>query len=280
MAKVFIFDADRCNGCANCMLACKDEHCDNDWTPYAKPQQQTGQNWNRLDERERGQVPKVRVSYVLHMCQHCDDCALVAAAPECVYRRDDGLVIIDPEKAAGRRDLVELCPYGAVSWNAQLELPQKCTGCAHLLDDGWSVPRCVEVCAMGALRFGDEEEFADEIARGELLPCVEGRTTEAGGAKPRMRYLNLPKRFLAGEVVDTDADEVVIGATVTLENKRTGELLQTLTDELGDFWFKQIEPADYTVYFEKEGYLARRIDASTVEEDRNVGAIALYAEQV
>ena len=224
MAKVFIFDADRCNGCANCMLACKDEHCDNDWTPYAKPQQQTGQNWNRLDERERGQVPKVRVSYVLHLCQHCDDCALVAAAPECVYRRDDGLVIIDPEKAAGRRDLVELCPHGAVSWNAQLELPQKCTGCAHLLDDGWSVPRCVEVCAMGALRFGDEEEFADEIARGELL--------------------------------------------------------QTLTDELGDFWFKQIEPADYTVYFEKEGYLARKIDASTVEEDRNVGTIALYAEQV
>ena len=143
MKKVFIFDADRCNGCANCMLACKDEHCDNDWTPYAKPQQQTGQNWNWLDERERGQVPKVRVSYVLHMCQHCDDCALVAAAPECVYQRDDGLVIIDPEKATGRNDLVELCPHGAVTWNAQLDLPQKCTGCAHLLDDGWTVPRCV-----------------------------------------------------------------------------------------------------------------------------------------
>ena len=280
MKKVFIFDADRCNGCANCMLACKDEHCDNDWTPYAKPQQQTGQNWNWLDERERGQVPKVRVSYVLHMCQHCDDCALVAAAPECVYQRDDGLVIIDPEKAAGRNDLVELCPHGAVTWNAQLDLPQKCTGCAHLLDDGWSVPRCVEVCAMGALRFGDEEDFADEIARGELLPCVEGRTTEAGGAKPRVHYLNLPKRFLAGEVVDTDADEVVIGATVTLENKQTGELRHTLTDELGDFWFKQIEAADYTVYFEKEGYLTRKIDASTIDEDRNVGTIALYAAQV
>lgn len=280
MKKVFIFDADRCNGCANCMLACKDEHCDNDWTPIAKPQQQTGQNWNWLDERERGQVPKVRVSYVLHMCQHCDDCALAAAAPECVYQRDDGLVIIDPEKAAGRRDLVELCPYGAVSWNSQLELPQKCTGCAHLLDDGWSVPRCVEVCGMGALRFGDEEEFSDEIARSEQLPCVEGRTTDAGGAEPRMHYLNLPKRFLAGEVVDTDADEVVIGATVTLENKQTGELAHTLTDELGDFWFKQIEPGEYTVYFEKEGYLARKIDASTVDEDRNVGTIALYAEQV
>ena len=95
-----------------------------------------------------------------------------------------------------------------------------------------------------------------------------------------MHYLNLPKRFLAGEVVDTDADEVVIGATVTLENKQTGELAHTLTDELGDFWFKQIEPGEYTVYFEKEGYLARKIDASTVDEDRNVGTIALYAEQV
>lgn len=283
--KVFVFDADRCNGCANCLMACKDEHCDNDWTPYAQPQKQTGQNWNWIDERTRGQVPKVRVSYVLHLCRHCDDCAVVAAAPECAYRREDGLVVIDPQKAAGRRDLVKACPFGAVSWNDERNLPQKCTGCAHLLDDGWSVPRCVEVCGMGALRFGEEEDFAAELAKSEqpvpvALPGAEGTDPEAAAKlHPRVHYLNLPKRFLGGEVVDLDADEVVIGATVTLENRATGELRHTLTDEFGDFWFKQIEAANYTVYFEKEGYLARKVDASTVKEDRNIGTIALFAEQ-
>ena len=33
--KVFIFDLDRCNGCHNCQIACKDEHVDNDWSRYA-----------------------------------------------------------------------------------------------------------------------------------------------------------------------------------------------------------------------------------------------------
>ena len=72
--KVFLFDSEKCNGCMNCMFACKDEHCDNDWSPIAKPQPDTGQFWNKVEQKVRGQVPKVRVSYVLHMCQHCDDC--------------------------------------------------------------------------------------------------------------------------------------------------------------------------------------------------------------
>ena len=31
--KTFVFDAARCNGCFNCQIACKDEHCGNDWMP-------------------------------------------------------------------------------------------------------------------------------------------------------------------------------------------------------------------------------------------------------
>ena len=71
MGKVFIFDAAKCNGCRNCQLACKDEHVDNEWLPYAKPQPDTGQFWTSMEEIIRGQVPKVKVSYVMHRCQHC-----------------------------------------------------------------------------------------------------------------------------------------------------------------------------------------------------------------
>ena len=38
MGKVFVFDAAKCNGCRNCQIACKDEHVDNEWAPWAKPQ--------------------------------------------------------------------------------------------------------------------------------------------------------------------------------------------------------------------------------------------------
>ena len=268
--KAFVFDVSLCNGCMNCQLACKDEHCGNDWRPYAAPQPSVGGLWLRIEARERGQVPKVMVSHVLHMCQHCADAPCLKAAPDAVRRREDGLVLIDPEASKGRRDVVEACPYGVISYNAELDIPQKCTGCAHLLDDGWAEPRCVDACSLGALRFGEESDFAEDIARAEeLLPEV--------GTMPRVHYLNLPKRFVAGTVVDLEADEVVIGARVTLENVETGELLATETDEFGDFWFRQIAAAAWRLYFEADGYLTRMVETSTKDEDRNVGIVALFA---
>ena len=41
--KALVIDINKCNGCYNCQIACKDEHVGNDWTPYAKPQPDTGQ---------------------------------------------------------------------------------------------------------------------------------------------------------------------------------------------------------------------------------------------
>lgn len=274
MGKVFIFDSSKCTGCFNCQIACKDEHVDNDWSPIAAPQPDTGQFWIGLDERVRGSVPKVKVSYTAKICQHCKNAPCMEAAPDAVYRRDDGLVIIDPTKAQGRRDIVEACPYGAVFYNEALDLPQKCTGCAHLLDDGWSVPRCVDACPHDALRFGDEADFADEIAKAEALLPERAETDQ-----PQVYYLNLPKRFVAGLVVDPEADEVVIGAAVTLENIATGEVLETQTDEFGDFWFDQVGACEYNLYVEADGYLVRSIYADATDEDVNIDPIDLFAEE-
>lgn len=266
--KVIKFDANRCNGCYNCQIACKDENCGNEWAPYSKPQPDTGQFWCKIEERERGTVPKVRVSYTLHMCQHCAKCKLIEMAPEAVYRTDDGKVIIDPEKAKGMKELVDACPFDAVYWNASLELPQKCTGCQHLLDEGWEVPRCVEVCGPGALTYVDEEELQAE--------GVESINPDAD-TEPRMIYKNLPKRFVAGIAVDLDADEVVIGAKVELKNKQTDEVLTTETDDFGDFWFHQVEAADYELSISADGYTTRSFDTSAVDDDQNVGVVEMYA---
>ncbi len=63
MGKVLLIDLAICNGCHNCQIACKDEHVANDWSPIAKPQPDTGQFWNKVINLERGSVPKVQVTY-------------------------------------------------------------------------------------------------------------------------------------------------------------------------------------------------------------------------
>ena len=101
--KVFVIDLGMCNGCHTCQFACKDEHVGNDWTPTAKPQPEIGQFWIKVDEKVRGSVPKVKVSYRPHLCMHCDDAPCMDSCPVegAIYKRDDGLVIIDPTKCTG-----------------------------------------------------------------------------------------------------------------------------------------------------------------------------------
>ena len=43
MSKVFYIDLQKCTGCRNCQIACKDEFCGNSWLPYAAEQPEIGQ---------------------------------------------------------------------------------------------------------------------------------------------------------------------------------------------------------------------------------------------
>jgi Fe-S-cluster-containing dehydrogenase component len=258
MSKVFVVDVNHCNGCFNCQVVCKDEHCNQPWLPYAEAQPMTGQYWCRVDQQERGQVPWVRVAYKPVFCNHCgDEAPCKKIGGEAIYTREDGLVIIDPAKAKGLRQLVDACPIGAIFYNDELDIAQKCTGCAHLLDNGWGAPRCVDACATDALRYVEESEV--DLSTAEILEGVAG----LGG---RVYYLNLPKRFIAGTVVDVADDEVVIGAAVELKDS-AGDVVATLiSDELGDFKFDQIEKGAYTV-----SVAGRDFAANVTERDLSLG---------
>ena len=258
--KVFVIDQKYCNGCYGCQIACKDEHCGNDWMPYQKPQHDTGHFWMKLQETTHGQVPKVKLEYRPYLCQHCDDpkCAVCDA----VAKRPDGLVTIDPEKAVGRRDIMEACPYGAVYWNDELDIPQKCDGCAHLVDAG-ELPHCVELCATGALKFGEEEDFAEEIARAtQIVP--------EDGCRPRVYYLNAPGLFIGGEAWNSEDNEVIVGAKVTL-TLPDGSVRETETDDFGDFWFRNLEPGTYAVSLEAPGYAPASREAIQLDKSLNIG---------
>ena len=149
--------------------------------------------------------------YIPNLCKHCDEPPCIDACPVegAIYKRDDGLVIIDPVKCTGCKKCVDACPYGAIYFNDDLNLAQKCTGCAHLLDDGEWDARCVDACPTEAIKFGEESELADLIARAEVIK-------PESATKPRVYYLNIPKKFIAGTVYDPIEKEVVIGATCTL----------------------------------------------------------------
>mgnify|MGYP005779979847 CR=1 FL=1 len=83
-------------------------------------------------------------------------------------------------------------------------------------------------------------------------------------------YKNLPKRFVAGCLVDFDSREVVVGAEAVLVDEAGTEVARMSTDEFGDFLFDQVEPAAYTVRV-----ASRELAADVREKDLNLGDIAL-----
>lgn len=273
--KTFVIDLNKCVGCYICQLVCKDEHVGNDWTPYAKPQPDTGQFWMKVDERIRGSVPKVMVSYLPTPCMHCEDAPCITECFEgAINRRDDGLVIIEPEKCTGCRNCVDACPYGVIYFNEDLYLAQKCTGCAHLLDQGWEEPRCVTACPTEALIFGEESDLPDLSDKTEVLHPEYG-------TRPRVFYIDLPKPFIGGSIFDPEGDECIEGASVSLLIDETDEIISTtLTDAFGDFWFRKLDVGAYSLLIKKDGYLPITVKDISTEKDVNVGDIALYEEAV
>jgi Fe-S-cluster-containing dehydrogenase component len=270
MAKAFVIDVARCCGCYNCQLACKDEHVDNDWTPYAKPQPDTGQFWLKVQENVCGTIPKVKMHYIPMLCNHCEKPACIDACQDkAISKRDDGLVIIEPEKCMARdgcKACVAACPYDAIYFNEELRLAQKCTGCAHLLDNGYKLPRCVESCPTDAMRFGEEEDLKD---------LIEGATVlkPGTGCNPRVYYRNIPGKFIAGTVYDPVDKEVIIGARCLLTSG--GKVVETFTDTYGDFWFRDLAFGTYSVSIEAKGFKGKYFSDLNTAKDVNLGDIPL-----
>ena len=260
-----VIDSENCMSCYNCFMACRDEHCGHA-SKLSAPQPHEGHKWIDVRERERGNDNrKVKTASVPTPCSHCAEPACQkAAAPGAIYIREDGIVIIDPSLSAGQKAIVDACPIGAVYWNEELGVPQKCTMCAELLDEGFAQPRCVGACPNGALSFGDLDDPASEVSK----KIAGGRVTqlsEFAGKETNVFHLNIPTIFLAGSVYSED-DDAVEGATVTLTDTKSGDVRKTVTNCFGDWEFEWLEKgAEYELMFEMQGY--KTVCAKTVAED-------------
>ena len=267
--KTFLIDVEKCSGCSLCVIACKDEHVGNSYSPWTKQQPDTGHFWIKVGAMERGRIPRVRVTYLPLLCQHCANAPCMKACPEdAIKRRDDGLVWIDSGLCTGCGLCQPSCPYDVIYMNGALDIAQKCTGCAHRVDEG-SLPRCVDVCPHDAIAFGDESDsvFSGVMATDVFHPEYQ--------AEPRVYWKGLPKPWITGAVTDPATDEVISGAAITSVDLFENGSVTVLSDAFGDFWIRGLEKdRKYRVEIRKEGYEAFRAIVTTAG-DQDLGNVCL-----
>ncbi|SDB26457.1 4Fe-4S dicluster domain-containing protein [Eubacterium oxidoreducens] len=267
-----------CHDCNNCLMSCKDEFVGNDWPGYTKPQPRHGHRWVNVLRRERGRYARNDYIYLATTCQHCEDAPCEAAGKGAVYRREDGIVMIDQEKAKGNKDLVDSCPYGAIYYNEEEDVAQKCTMCSHLLDDpDWTpgVPRCVHSCPTESLKaFYIEPEEMEAMIESENLEVFHPEY----GTKPHVFYKNLfmfTKNFVAGGVTKNKngVDDCVENATAILKDAKGNIVEVQKTNFFGDFKFDGLDDGDYVLELNVEGE-EKKIDVKIEGKSLNLDYIA------
>lgn len=261
-----IIDVAECTNCNLCVLATLDEHVDNAFPGYSAPMQKHGHKWINILQNERGQAPYLDIAYVPTVCNHCDDAPCVREAKNgAVTKRPDGIVLIDPLKAKGQKELVEACPYGHIWWNEELEVPQHWNFDAHLIDGGWGKTRADQVCPTGAFKTIKLTDQAMQAkAANEDLQVLQPELN----TKPRVWYRNM-WRYSTAFIAGTLSAEVngvvdcVEGAKVRLL-KDGAKIAEEITDNYGDFKFDRL-PEDsgaYAVEIEVDGLVKKRVETS------------------
>jgi Fe-S-cluster-containing dehydrogenase component len=273
-----IIDVAECTNCNLCTLSAMDEYIGNDFPGYSAPMPKHGHKWINILQKERGQVPMIDIAYVPTLCNHCDNAPCIKAAKDgAITKREDGIVLIDPVKAKGQKQLVDACPYGHIWWNEELQLPQHWTFDAHLIDQGWKQTRGQQSCPTGAMRAicVEDEEMA-RLARDEHLEVMKPEL----GTKPRVYYRNLWRysTCFIGGTLSAEKDgmvDCVEGAEIKLF-RDAAPVAETTSDNYGDFKFDRLTPESggYRIEVSAPGRPKKTVDV-TLGASTNVGEIRL-----
>ena len=175
----FYFNASACTGCKSCEAACKDRN-----------QLPLGVQWRRVYEigggnwQPKGSAWEQDVfAYNLSLsCNHCEDAICVEVCPTgAMYKRVDGIVLVDQAKCIGCQYCSWACPYDAPQFDAAAGYMTKCTFCVEEIDAG-KPPSCVAACPMRALDFGERTELEAKYAplkdgKNAMFPLPENDLT-------------------------------------------------------------------------------------------------------
>ncbi len=184
-------DISRCIGCRRCVHACVKENNQSrepelQWIRVLSMEKEKGVDFSHANAYyEPAEVPEPGHFYVPLACQQCRNPPCTKVCPTgATWTEPDGIVVIDYDWCIGCRYCMAACPYGARHFNwAEPIIPQdavntsthrlgnrprpkgvveKCTFCIQRVRNG-RYPVCVEVCPVGARKFGNILDKDSEI---------------------------------------------------------------------------------------------------------------------
>ena len=213
-AWTFVVDSAACIGCGLCVVACKDENAVTEDGEFARTWVErhtvTADGATYVDSPEGGMegFPSTSTApgaegktvdsayFEPRLCMQCEESPCTSVCPVgATYRTADGIILVDPRRCIGCGYCVVACPYGAryltpaaeQSPNDTPGIADKCTWCYHRISRG-SLPACVEVCPVGARKFGDAADPESEIAT--LVRERHPKPLDPEfGTRPRVLYL-------------------------------------------------------------------------------------------
>ena len=138
------FDKKRCIVCDACLVHCK-----------VKNKVPEGLSLNRLIAEgpipDEDGKPTAKIKY--QNCRHCKKPQCVPACPNgALYKREDGLVLVDLDKCDGCQSCIEACPWSVPVFNQATGKIMKCDFCVDRIEAG-EEPACVTGCTAKALTF-------------------------------------------------------------------------------------------------------------------------------
>jgi molybdopterin-containing oxidoreductase family iron-sulfur binding subunit len=188
-------DLSRCIGCRRCVYACVEENNNSrdpqiHWITVLRFKK--GDKWvNDLENADKyynpENVPERGYFYMPTQCQQCEKPPCVKSCPtQATWMEDDGIVVVDYNWCIGCRYCMAACPYGARNFNwTEPGIPQKeintsthylgnrpryagvvdkCTFCIQRTRNSpGRYPACVDVCPVGARKFGNLLDPDSEI---------------------------------------------------------------------------------------------------------------------
>lgn len=174
-----VIDLRRCIGCHTCEVTCKMENS----TPLS-----VWQSW--VKEIAKGIYPNVRKSFLPILCNHCKNAVCVTVCPtKASFKREDGIVEVDPHKCIGCRYCMAACPYAVRYIHPIQSIVRKCNYCSQRVDNGLK-PACVEACPTNARIFGNIDDPNEEAAILKTTHPVQSIKSDAG-TEPNVYYIGL-----------------------------------------------------------------------------------------
>ncbi len=186
-------DLSRCIGCRRCVYGCVSENNQSrdpqiHWIRVLRLAKERGVDLEHADHYYNpAKVPEEGHFYMPVQSHQCEDppCTKVCRV-QATWKENDGIVVVDYNWCIGCRYCMAACPYGARHFNWKkpglpagemnpdthylgnrprpVGVVEKCTYCMQRTrDPDGKYPACVEVCPVGARKFGNLLDPESEI---------------------------------------------------------------------------------------------------------------------